>query len=440
MRSNFLQQAAEKLEAAGVNIPEILLPDIPADKYGKWPVVACDQFTSQPSYWEGVESHVGSDLSTLRLILPEIYLSGDVTGRINAIHNNMDDYMRAGVFLPPYKGFILTRHEYVTDGSGRTDGNARWGLVVSVDLEKYSYAPDAGALMRASEETVRDRLPPRIDVRRGAALELPHVLVLADDPEQTLIEPLARDATGGLLKTAYEVGLMEGGGRLRGYYVDGPAIIKAADSLWNLFCKAKDMERDPLLFAVGDGNHSLAAAKAFWEFTKETYPPDKLCNHPARYALVELTNLHSDALAFKPIHRALYNADPPDVLNEARKYFNDGNMEIAPEKTVENPADMHLYTVRQSSSGTALPVVALQRFIDNFCERRPGVTVDYIHGTEELLRLARDEGRFCFKLPPFDKNLLFPMLAANGPLPRKSFSLGGAREKRYYLEARKILP
>ena len=491
------EQTISSLDAAAVAIPEILLPDMSKCDLFKWSVVACDQFTSQPAYWKEIEEIVGNAPSSLRLIVPEAYLSDNFTDRVKSIHSKMDEYLAGGIFMKPLKGFILTERAFGesgqtgaggqagkrqktndgarTDIGERTDAN-RWGLVLAIDLERYSFEPDALTLIRSTEGTVRDRLPPRIEIRRGAALEMPHVLLLVNDAEHTLIEPLAADAVSGLCDKAYDFGLMAEGGHIRGYRIDGAALKKTADALQSLLRKAETASKEPMLFAVGDGNHSLAAAKAYWEELKKTLSAEEIRNSPARCALVELINLHAGAVKFEPIHRALFNAAPQTVFDEARRYFSgrgvsittDGNRNNAPREgaaasTAEAAAGVAGVAADTATSTAARPyefttmydgdksatlridrpasdiaVAEIQGFIDSLCEKYPDIAVDYIHGEEELTRLAFEEGCFCFKIPPLDKNGFFPMIAAGGLLPRKAFSMGEARDKRYYFEARRL--
>ena len=435
-------------ETYGVTVPEILLPDPARCDLAKWSVVACDQFTSQPDYWKKVDEYVGGSPSALRLVLPEAYLSGGLSGRAAAINNKMGEYLNNNIFAEPYRGFILTERSF--EGKSGAGSN-RWGLILAIDLDKYSYDPNDRALIRSSEETVRDRLPPRVEIRRGAPLELPHVLVLADDARRLLIEPLAEGAKAGLYKKAYDFELMEQGGHIRGYFIGGTAIPKIADAFASLLRNARAASAEPLLLAVGDGNHSLAAAKAYWDEIKGT--TDAAQYSPARYALVEIINLYSDAVVFEPIHRALYQANHGEVINEAIKYFNGRGFSLKFNigNNVGEPGLSgfdYLLTYGGGKSAelrvdkplTSLPVAEIQGFIDDFCEKNPGVKADYIHGKDELARLGAEEGCFCFKLPPVVKSGFFTSLAAGGVMPRKAFSMGEAREKRYYLEARKITP
>ena len=505
-----MQKELGLLESAGLAVPPILLPDENKCDYEKWAVVACDQFTSRPAYWKDAERIIGASPSTLQLILPEIYLADNFSERIDEIHRTMSEYLGGGVFKAPFKGFILTerkmnesaRSEFIMVESARSERNmdngvwfeciidksirlnkSRWGLIAAIDLEAYSFEPGAKTLIRSTEETAKDRLPPRIEIRRGAALETPHILVLADDPGRTLIEPLAAGACSGRYEKAYDFGLMAGGGHIRGYYIGeaeereaASPIRRIADAIHALLQKAKADSPDPILFAVGDGNHSLAAAKTYWDEVKATLPESSASNHPLRYALVEILNLHSDAVKFEPIHRALFNADPQTVIGELHAFFAQNGItityggsstaqagpgaEAAIKPCAGNPASepqagdvsppAHEFEIiygggktavmRIGNPKTRLPAATLQEFIDVFCEKHPNVRLDYIHGRDELARLAAEEGCFCFAAPPVDKNGFFAYIASNGPMPRKSFSMGEAHEKRYYLESRKLAP
>ena len=482
------------LNSTGIKIPDILLPDNICCDYVKWSVVACDQYTSNKTYWKDVSDYVGDAPSSLRLILPEIYLADNFADRVGAIHEKMNEYLAGNVFKAPFNGFILTErvlHPGMSSGGGGDRGgsdgcknkgreHSRWGLIIAIDLEKYSYEPGTKTLIRSSEKTVRDRLPPRTAIRRGAALELPHVLILADDVDHTIIEPLAEDAAAGLLDKAYDFELMAEGGHIRGYRIDaeGGPMRRVAGALGKLLRDALETYDAPFLFAVGDGNHSLAAAKAYWDEVKakakllqatqdannnvyeNLYEKEKTIEYcAARYALVELVNLHSDAVLFEPIHRALYNTTPQTVLDELGNYFKGCNISFNANNTNDlvgaygnqavhgcdyqliydggKTASLHV-DVPFGEQAAHLPVAEIQGFIDYLCLTYPDISVDYIHGAGELKRLAVEEDCFCFALPPVDKNGFFAAIAANGTMPGKSFSMGEANDKRFYLEARKI--
>jgi hypothetical protein len=407
------------LDSLGVAVPDVLIP-APHVDLARWAVVACDQYTSQPGYWKAVEERVGDAPSALRLILPELEIgASDEAARVRAIHAAMRGYLAQGVFAPPLRGFVSVE---------RTTPHValRRGLLVALDLERYDWRPEARALVRASEATVEERLPPRVRVREGAALELPHVLVLIDDPKQTVIEPAARAAA--TRAPLYDTPLEPDSGRVRGFAITGDAELAAiARAL------AKLAGAQPFLYAVGDGNHSLAAAKVCWERKKATLDAAARERDPARFALVELVNVHDPGLRCEPIHRLVFDVEPDALLRSLPQ--------TAP------PAKAHELRWRAGTrSGVAwlpserepLAVAALQAFLDAWLPAHPGARLDYIHGDDALAELASAPRRVGFFLPPFDKSALFPTVATRGVLPRKAFSLGEAEEKRFYLEAREI--
>lgn len=365
-----------------VKTPEVLLPAKGID-LTKWSVVACDQFTSEPEYWAGAERLVGDAPSALRIVYPEAYLLMEGNDRVPAIHAAMRGYLDTGVLSPGPRAFILTER---TTAAGK-----RLGLMVLIDLEAYDYAEGARSLIRPTEGTILSRIPPRVRVREGAPLELPHVMLLADDPQRTLIEPLyARRAEWAQL---YDFELMLGGGHLSGWAVtDEGAVYAALAGLDTL------KGEDPILFAVGDGNHSLATAKQCY------------INHPSertRYALAEVVNIYDDSLTIEPIHRLIHGVGG-DALSSAA-----------------------------AARGIALDggdVREVQPFLDEWLPQ--GAEVDYIHGADALAALSAREGYFGIRLNGMDKNSLFPSLAGGQILPRKAFSMGEAKEKRYYMECR----
>ena len=399
---------------------EILLPREGLD-LSRWAVVACDQFTAQPEYWAKAEAIVGDAPSALRLTLPEIWL-GEADARIPAIRAAMARYLEAGDLAPAVRdGFVLT--ERVTAAGSRP------GLLVALDLEAYDFAPGAASLIRATEGTVLERVPPRARIRRGAPLALPHVMMLIDDPAASVIEPLMarRDA----LRPLYDFELMLGGGHLRGWAVEGAdarAVFDAVDAL----CAASD----GLLYAVGDGNHSLAAAKQCWTELRDTLPPEARERHPARFALVELVNLNCPALAFEPIHRALFRVDAPALIAEYRSF-------LAAQGADEGEGDDLVAfdgTHEWRFASARHPLRLLQTFLDGYLARHPEAGIDYIHGEDALRALvAPGAGALAFMPRAFGKSELFPYIRRWGVLPRKTFSMGEANEKRYYLEARRIV-
>ena len=417
----------------------ILLPSeqIPV---GQWGCVACDQFTSDRSYWEKAAQAAAGGPSTLDLILPEVYLEeDDVDARISAIHAAMDDYAR-NVLTRAVDGFIYVER---TEQSGRV----RQGLVGRIDLEAYSYAEGAVPAIRPSEHTVESRIPPRMAVRRGARLETPHIMMLADDPGCTLIEPIGEKKEQ--LRKVYEGDLMLNGGHIAGWAVEDPALlaqIEAAlaglgsqEAFDAKYPQAKGAA--PLTLAVGDGNHSLASAKACWEELKKTLTPEQQLTHPARWCLAEVCNVHSPAIEIEPIHRVLFNVDCATVLLSLITW-SDSNMAGCcfggSKKQPFTLAGPHMANVLSFEDPTEpLTVGTIDDFISDYIERHPEAKVDYVHD-EPAVRALCKQGAVAFLMPPFAKSDLFRGVVMGGVLPRKTFSMGHAEEKRYYIECRKI--
>ena len=422
----------ESFKNLGFYPADILLPK-DADMT-KWAVVACDQFTSQPEYWQAVEDTVGDAPSALRLILPEARLgSPAVEADIAAINRTMGEYLEAGLFRTLPDSLVYVERV-------QSDGKVRHGLVGMVDLEQYDFTPGSGALIRATEGTVLSRIPPRVRVRKDAPIELPHVMLLIDDPDRTVIEPLAGEPA---MERLYDFDLQQGGGHITGWKLTDKQTEGVAAALTAL-ASPEEMERKyglggaaPLLFAVGDGNHSLATAKQCWEDLKASLPADQLADHPARFALVEVVNNHDDALQFEPIHRVLFGVEPEAVL-AALKDFYPGTHEGAGEgHTIAYTYEGRQGTVTVPSPKMQLAVGTLQAFIDQYLKEHPG-EVDYIHGDDVADQLGAKPGCIGFKLPAMGKEQLFKTVMADGVLPRKTFSMGHAQDKRYYVEARKI--
>ena len=444
---------SELRDTVGVEIPELLLPNSDVDMT-KWSVVACDQYTSQPEYWEETERIVGTAPSTLRLMLPEMYLDkpGEAE-RIEKINACMKKYVKDGTLENKGRGFVLVRRT--------VDNKTRTGLIVALDLEKYDYTKGAKTLIRATEGTIVERIPPRLRIRRDAPLEMPHILVLIDDPERTVIEPLLSHVV--YTDCLYDFELMQGGGHIDGHLInekkDIDGVYSALSALMNgdAFHEKYGASEPPMLFAMGDGNHSFATAKANWEEVKKSLSPAERAGHPARYCLVELENVHDDGIVFEPIHRVLFNVDVPDTINRLCALLNTQN-NFCDVKMFVNQAgfdaevarlkgrDVHIlpfYT--ESGLGclvatgptAQLPVGTLQNALD-VIKDEPGVTLDYIHGADVVEELGRKHGNIGFLLPPMDKSELFPTVIYDGALPRKTFSMGEAHEKRYYLECRAI--
>lgn len=405
---------------------EILLPN-PSVPMQTWAVVACDQFSSQPEYWARVRERTAQAPSCMHLILPEADLGTEreaaQTAQINA---TMQRYLDEGVFTAYPNAYVYVERT-------AANGEIRRGLVGMVDLEAYDYTPGSGSAIRATEGTVAERLPPRIRVRKDAPIELPHILLLADDREDVLLQPLAAQKQS--LPKLYDFELMEDGGHISGYLVDGAAAAAFAQRLeaYTLHTASRypDLPGKPMVFAVGDGNHSLATAKACYEAYKQAHP-DTADTHPSRYALVELENIHDAALEFEPIHRIVAKTDPMALLHalEASACAADGF-------PVQWKAGDQSGTLLLDRAKGQLAVGVLQHFLDAYLTDHPG-EVDYIHDDDVLLHLASQEQSIGFLLPNLEKSQLFRGVIADGVLPRKTFSMGHAREKRYYLEGRRI--
>lgn len=382
----------------------------------KWSVVACDQYTSQPEYWQRVRSFVGEEPSTLKLMQPEAELNETDS---SAINKTMENYLKNGVFRTLSQSMIYIKRTLA-------DGKTREGLIGALDLECYDYNKGATSLCRATEGTVLDRLPPRIRIREGAPLEMPHIMVLIDDPNFTVIEAL--DKQRHEFQKVYDFMLMEQGGRLRGYAINEE---QCTPILQKLAALAEGIQ-NPLLYAVGDGNHSLATAKACYVNLKKELGDDAL-NHPARYCLVELVNVHSPALDFEPIHRIVFNAESlMDFLQS--NGLQEGSAHRQQIEVVRNG----VHTTWSFAKETAeLTVGTLQNALDLYL-KQSNAEIDYIHGEEVVDTLSQREDAIGFILPGMQKSQLFPTVMADGALPRKTFSMGHPHDKRFYFECRRI--
>ena len=403
----------------------------------KWAVVACDQYTSQPEYWQRVDNYVGDAPSTLRLILPESKLESDnVDQEIQKINQTMEEDLAEERLRELEDVMILLERKL-------SSGKTRLGLIGKLDLEQYSYEKGSGTPIRATEGTVLSRIPPRMAVRRNAPIELPHIMVLVDDPDKKIIEPLLKKESKKQMQMIYSATLMEKGGRVSGWLLSKEQAAKVQDQLTALgdperFAQFYHAEGKPVLtYAMGDGNHSLATAKACWEELKPTLSPAERETHPARYALVELVNLHDDSLEFEPIHRVLFGVDPQKLLADFLAAYPDAH-EGAGEGhqiTYVLPGKKGVITVPHPTA--QLEVGTLQTFLDRYLEENGG-KIDYIHGEDVVEQLASQPDSIGFLLPPMGKDQLFPTVIFDGALPRKTFSMGEAHDKRFYLEARKI--
>ena len=378
----------------------------------KWSVVAVDQYTSQPEYWHRAEEIVGAAPSALKLTLPEVYLS-ESECRTAAMQAEMKKYLADGTVEKKIEnGMILVERS--------TESGVRLGLMACLDLEEYDYTAGSRSMIRATEGTVIERVPPRVKIRRGAAMELPHVLMLLDDPACSVIEPLY--ARRGKLACLYDFELMQGGGHLRGWKVETEMAAPALDALYEA-CGG-------LFLAVGDGNHSLAAARAYWLEIKQSLPESEWEAHPARYALAEIENLHSPAIQFEPIHRIVTGVNPAELIADYEATL--GGPEGENQLTLVTQAEACSYRFADH------PLKDLQAFLDDWLKDHPKAEIDYIHGDDTLRRLAERPDAVGFMPCAFAKADLFPYIRQWGVLPRKTFSMGHAHEKRFYLEARKI--
>lgn len=419
---------------------DILIPK-PSYNLSKWAVVACDQYTSEPEYWQRVYDFVGDEPSTLKITFPEVYLEDDdKTERIKNINATMDKYLESHLFDTYPDCFILVART--------TETGTRYGLMVALDLERYSYAKDSRTIIRATEGTILSRIPPRKEIRCNAPLELPHIMVLISDKERKIIEPLI--AKMDKLEKIYDIELMENGGKVEGYLVnsdeDMDSILSGFASLYGAL-----NPENPILFAMGDGNHSLATAKNTWEDIKKNLTPEEIENHPARYSLVEIENIFDPALQFEPIHRVFFGMTKDIMLDKLRDLVGEveveevecehcalGAINSAPsgKQRFVLVEDGKFYVVTIPSTVSSISAGTIQKIIDSLREDE-GIKVDYIHGVDTTIKLATG-GNIGILLPDVSKDTFFDSIIKDSAFPRKTFSIGHAHEKRFYLEARKI--
>lgn len=393
------------------NKANILIPNKDIDLQ-KWSVIACDQYTSEPEYWERVKKYVGEAPSALNLVFPEVYLS-EGTQRIEKINAAMDEYTENGVFEECLDSMIYVERT-------QSDGRIRRGIVGAVDLEDYDFGAGAKSKIRATEGTVLERIPPRVKIRENAALELPHIMILINDENNTVIRPSEGE-------TLYDFELMENGGHLKGTLMtdsEAEHVLAALSSLEN-------NAYDGLCYAVGDGNHSLATAKTCWENIKAGLDDGQIKNHPARFCLVELVNIHDTALDFEPIHRVVFNSDE-SLIKGMKDFYPETSETDNGGQKINYICGGKEGCVYVKNSGCTLTVGTLQKYLDS-----KKLKIDYIHGEDVVKRLAADKN-IGFILPPMDKSELFLSVAKDGALPRKTFSMGEAADKRFYLEAKRI--
>lgn len=434
----------------GVSISSLLLPKRGLDMT-RWATVACDQYTSEPEYWKSVDEFVGEKPSTLRMIFPEAFLETENEEekalRIEKIKETMFQYMENHIFEELTDTVLLVERTFKS-------GLTRHGLILAVDLERYDYTKGSQSLIRATEGTIIERLPPRIRIRENAPLELPHIMILIDDAEKTVIEPLISKSES--LPKVYDFNLMMDSGSIKGWKVSdekdleqmAKALLQLKDQ--ELFQKRYQLKEayGVLLFAVGDGNHSLATAKACWENLKKTLSFEEQAHHPARYALVEVVNVHDRGLVFEPIHRILFNVEPSHLAEAFCNYYNQKGCNASVVRSKDKPQTHgHVipYTSHQDEGYLVvecpcfnLDVATLQHFLDHYLKENKQVAIDYVHGEDVTERLGRQQGNMGFFLSPMDKNELFRTVILDGALPRKTFSMGEACDKRFYLECRKI--
>ncbi len=430
-------------EKYGVQIPEILLPkDV---DLSTWSVIACDQYTQDKDYWKKAAEKAGKNPSALNLIFPEVYLNeADKEDRIRLIKKTMKDYLDSKIFDSSEEAVYIERKtEY---------GRVRKGLVISIDLEKYEWKPDSKAFIRATEATVPERIPPRMKIRNGAALELPHIMLLANDSSDSLI-----GGCGQLAKKSepiYDGDLMQNSGHITGWAVCGKeAEDLIENALASLAKKGTDSDGNTFLFAVGDGNHSLATAKAVWDLHKETLSESERKTSPVRFALVEIVNIYDEGLTFEPIHRVIFNQDSGKLISFVQEKLG-GEL-----KTFSDEKELESFVADKSAKGarygfiaggqlcvldteiTDLAIAALQPVLDEYLDANSSDKkndIDYIHGTEDVVKLGKKPAALAVLLPPIAKDSFFATINGRGPLPRKSFSMGEASEKRFYVEARRL--
>ncbi len=416
------------------NKADILIPKKDIDP-SKWSVIACDQYTSQPDYWDRVKAFAGGSPSAYNIIFPEAYLGDNDAARIAGINASMEKYLSEGVFDTVADSMIYVRRT-------QRDGRVREGIIGAADLEEYDFAEGSSSLIRATEGTILERIPPRVKIRENAPLELPHIIMLIDDDGKTVIEPLGAETDK--MEKLYDFELMEASGRLEGYRISGERAERLSARLGAMadreyFDKKYGHPGKPvLLMAVGDGNHSLATAKTCWEKIKPSLTPDERKTHPARFALAELENIHSPALDFKPIHRVVFGVQPKEMLAELERFYDISRVKVCGAQKIEYvcaAGDGALWIKNPKSS---LPAGSLQIFIDKYIAARGG-RVDYIHGADVVRELAKEKDAVGFLAPEISKSDLFRTVIADGAMPRKTFSMGEAHDKRFYYEAKKIV-
>jgi uncharacterized protein (DUF1015 family) len=412
---------------------DIYLPDFSKTDGGKWATVACDQYTSEVEYWQTVENLVGDEPSTLSLMLPEVYLS-ESEQRIPQINAKMRQYLDGGV-LKKYESSLIYLERT------QSNGKIRRGIVGAIDLEEYDFSRSSQTLIRATEGTVLERIPPRVAIRKGACLEMPHIMILIDDPDKTVIEPIAQKAAG--YAPAYDFELMMGSGHVKGAFVNEGDFDGINEALHALADKNRIGERygvdaPPLLFAIGDGNHSLATAKTIYEQVKKELGEQAASRHPTRYALCEIVNLHDDAIEFEPIYRVLFGVDTDKFIRDFEAHL-DSLCGGADEQTFELVFGDKSHVCKAKKPSAQLAVGTLQSFLDDYLSQHPEIEIDYVHGIESTKKLAVQQNTLGILFDGMSKDMLFKTVICDGALPRKTFSMGHAADKRFYIECRKTV-
>jgi uncharacterized protein (DUF1015 family) len=439
----------KKFEALGIQVPEILLPE--AIDLKSWSVIACDQYTQDREYWKKAEKEAEGRQSTINLILPEVYLDdSDKEQRVAQIKKTMQNYLADTLFAPPLQNFIYLERKTAY-------GRVRHGLVIAVDLEAYEWKPFSKSLVRATEATIPARIPPRKEIRNGAPLELPHIMLLVNDPEHSLVERTGRTIKEDGVSPVYDGELMLNGGSITGWAVPEKQNADIRSAL-NRIAEANTADDGSVfLFAVGDGNHSLATAKAVWDEYKITLSEEERLTSRVRYALAEVVNIYDTGLTFEPIHRVLFGADTPSLVaalqtelgGNVRECSSAAELEDAVKKSaasfgfVYSRGDTVSYTLLETTV-KELAVARFQPVVDEYIRKEndcgKNISIDYIHGSSEVSKLGTKNDTTGILLPPVDKNSFFNTISTSGPLPRKSFSMGEADEKRFYLECRTLFP
>lgn len=402
--------------------------------FTKWSVVACDQYTSEREYWEDVKNIAKDSPSTLNIIFPEVYLEdGDGEERIKKINAEMTEYLETGLFKEYKDAFIYVKR---TQPNGKT----RHGIVGMIDLEEYDFSKGSQSKIRATEGTIIERIPPRQRIRKNAPLEAPHILILIDDRERLVVEPLEEKTDQ--FEKVYDFDLMKNAGHITGYNVDDKSKKEILDAIEKLGDKTVFEEKygvhgkDVLMFAAGDGNHSLATAKTCWEEIKKGLTKEEIKTHPARFALVELMNIHDETLEFEPIQRVIFDTDPEKLLSDLVSYY-DASYEKNSGQRIDYTYKGKEGSIYITKTDCNLPVGTLQKFLDKYLDENGG-RIDYIHGNDVVRNLAKAENTIGFMVDSMEKNDLFTTVIKDGSLPRKTFSMGEAADKRFYLECKRI--